>query len=308
MRRQPGINRLFAPCPVRYKHSRAQQTYPVTPNLRNMPSSPESFPSASQAALLLLASFLLEYLVGAGLYDARQALDLSPSQLNALVMLLANGLLLATVMHYRHMSYRDLLHPAKASATATALLVVPPVLLLVPMILLLGKVLNDLLLFLLPLSAWEEQAFTRMTAPNVASVVATCLLAPLLEEMLFRGVILRAFLHQYPRGTAIAASALYFGVAHLNVYQFALAFLLGLLLGWLFERSRSLLPCITLHACYNSWVVFDGLLAKAEAVHAAGDASPWSWLAALAAAAAGAFVLHRLLARGSGPVRQESRL
>lgn len=261
-----------------------------------MQSSPDSFPSAAQAALLLLASFLLQSLVGAGLYDARQALGISPSQLDALVMLLANGLLLATVMHHRHMGYRDLLHPARTSAAATALLVVPPVLLLVPMALLLGKVLNDLLLFFLPLSAWEEQAFARMAAPNLASIVSTCLLAPLLEEMLFRGVILRAFLHQYPRHTAIAASALFFGVAHLNVYQFALAFLLGLLLGWLFERSRSLLPCIALHACYNSWVVFEGLSAPVETGPASDGASPLAWLAATVAAATGAFVLRRLLA------------
>lgn len=272
-----------------------------------MQSSPASFPSAPQAALLLLASFLLQSLVGAGLYDARQALGLSPSQLDALVMLLANGLLLATVMHHRRMTYRDLLHPAKVSATATALLVVPPVLLLVPMALLLGAALNDLLLSLFPLSTWEEQAFARMAAPNLAAIVATCVLAPLLEEMLFRGVILRAFLHQYSRRTAIAASALYFGVAHLNVYQFALAFLLGLLLGWLFERSRSLLPCITLHAAYNSWVTFDELSANAEAMRAPSEAPALSWLAALAAATAGTLMLRRLLARDAKQAHQDAR-
>jgi hypothetical protein len=47
--------------------------------------------------------------------------------------LLANGLLLVTVMHFRRMTYRDLLHSTKSSVSITLLLLVPPVLLLVPL-------------------------------------------------------------------------------------------------------------------------------------------------------------------------------
>ena len=112
-------------------------------------------------------------------------------------------------------------------------------------------------------------------------------LAPVLEEMLFRGVILRAFLHRYPKGAAISVSALYFGIAHLNVYQFALAFLLGLVLGWLFERSRSLLPCIALHAVYNSSVLLGESSATGSPV--------LLWLAATTAAFVGIIVLRRVL-------------
>jgi membrane protease YdiL (CAAX protease family) len=77
-----------------------------------------------------------------------------------------------------------------------------------------------------------------------------------LEEMLFRGVILRAFLRRYPAGIAIVHSSAIFGLAHLNLYQFLVGLMLGLLLGWLYERTRSLWPCIALHGAYNSAVTF----------------------------------------------------
>jgi uncharacterized protein len=215
--------------------------------------------------------------------------------MEALVMLLANGLLLAFIVHRRNMSYRDLLHPTHSSVFASLLLLVPPVMLLVPAILLADQVLIASLEHLFPLSLWEEQAFANMVAGNAAAIVSTCVLAPVLEEMLFRGVFLRAFLVQQPRWAAIAYSALLFGVAHLNIYQFVLAFLLGLLLGWLFERSRSLIPCIALHAALNSWIVASELAGDAGAKRSLEHATPLTWTLALAGAVVGAQMVKRLL-------------
>jgi len=216
----------------------------------------EAFPSIQQSALLLLASFLLQYVIAIALYDYRRSIGLGEHELTALSMLLGNGVVLATVLHFQRRSYRELLHSSEASALATTTLLVPPVLLLVPMITLLDYTLISFLERVFPLSRWEEQAFDYMVAGSVGSVVATCILAPVLEEMLFRGVLLRSLLQQQPRWQAIAVSALFFGFAHLNIYQFVLAFWLGLILGWLYERSRSLIPCIALHGALNSWVVF----------------------------------------------------
>jgi membrane protease YdiL (CAAX protease family) len=250
----------------------------------------EHFPSVSQAALLLLANFLLQYLVGALLYDLRRPMGLTAAETRPLVMVLAYGILLVSVMQYRRMTYRDLLHPAKASALATAILLVPPVLLIVPFAVLLDGAMMAFVHGLLPLSRWEEQAFSSMANGSLPMVIAACVLAPVLEEMLFRGILLRAFLAHYPRWLAISYSALLFGVAHLNIYQFLLAFFLGLLLGWLFERSRSLLPGIALHAAFNTSVAGPQRISMLE------DAGASAWLMALAAAAIGVVILRRVLA------------
>lgn len=260
-----------------------------------MQAQNEQFPSVTQAALLLLANFLLQYLVGALVYDFRRSMGLTEAQAVPLIMVLAYGILLVSVMHYRGMTYRDLLHPTKSSVAATVMVLVPPVLLLVPLVLLLDQALMEFIRYLLPLSRWEEQAFASMMSGRLPAIIAVCVLAPVLEEMLFRGVLLRGFLARYPRWLAISYSALLFGAAHLNVYQFFLAFWLGLLLGWLFERSRSLLPCIALHAAVNTSVVVLALAEGSQGDSALGEMEVSTWLVALAAAAVGAAILRRVL-------------
>ena len=62
--------------------------------------------------------------------------------------------------------------------------------------------------------------------------VAVGLLAPLIEEIVFRGAILRALLHQFSKAwVAILLSALFFALIHANPAQMPHAFAVGLLLG-----------------------------------------------------------------------------
>lgn len=253
-----------------------------------------SFPSASQTFFVLLALLLVEYVFGAALYDFRHALHLSRSELDVFVTLFANATIFTVLMHAKGMTYANLFHATRASLQATAGLLLPPILLLIPALVLAATTLTDILVQLVPLSRWEEHTFARMAADNLPSIVATCLLAPILEEMLFRGIILRSFLNQYSRSTAILWSALFFGLAHLNIYQFVVAFMLGTVAGWLYERSRSLIPCIALHGFYNSSLVALEMTA-AGSTQLQLKTSVASWLLALIAAALGSFVLKQLL-------------
>lgn len=260
----------------------------------------ERFPSLSQAVLLLLANFLLQYIVWAGLYDVRRRTGITDAQIQPLVMVITYGILLALIVHFCRLTYGDLMHSTKSSLSATFMLLVPPVLLLVPFVILLDDAAMSVIYRLLPLSRWEEQAFARMVSDDLPAIVATCILAPVLEEMLFRGVLLRAFLNLYPRWAAVSYSAFLFGAAHLNLYQFVLAFFLGLLLGWLFERSRSLLPCIALHAAVNSAIVALTIANDGQSDSLLGEVGVATWAGALVAAGIGAFMLHRVLCASVG--------
>jgi membrane protease YdiL (CAAX protease family) len=60
-------------------------------------------------------------------------------------------------------------------------------------------------------------------------------LAPLGEELLFRGILLRA-LRDYGDGICILVSGLLFGLLHANVYQIFYAFALGAFFAWLTAR------------------------------------------------------------------------
>jgi membrane protease YdiL (CAAX protease family) len=260
-----------------------------------------TFPSAVEAFFLFVALFVVEYVLGLALFDARAVLGLSSSQLMVMVMLLGNGVLLSAILHFKGLGYRGLLHPTATSPWATAVFLVPLLLLLVPGLMLCLQVVVEWVTVWFPLSRAEEAMFSRMDGQDLATALAVCVVAPVVEEMLFRGVVLRSFLQQYDRRQAIWGSALLFAVAHLNIYQFVVALGMGLVLGWLYERSRSLIPCIALHAAYNTGT---GVLAQAmgEGRDAAVASLPISvWAAALGAAALAVLGLRRLLV-GAGAV------
>jgi len=85
--------------------------------------------------------------------------------------------------------------------------------------------------------------------------VAIGILAPLAEEIVFRGAILRTLLGMVSKKNhwvAIMISAAFFGVAHGNVAQFVNALLMGLLLGWMYYRTKSLVPGILMHWVNNT--------------------------------------------------------
>lgn len=79
-------------------------------------------------------------------------------------------------------------------------------------------------------------------------------LAPATEEVVFRGALLRKLLtiKALPgHWTAIAISALAFAVLHGNLAQGVNALLMGLVLGWLYYRTGSIVPSLVLH-CVNN--------------------------------------------------------
>lgn len=87
--------------------------------------------------------------------------------------------------------------------------------------------------------------------------VAIGLLAPLAEEVVFRGAVLRKLLelmgHKWRWG-AIVISAAVFGALHGNNAQFCTAFVMGIVLGWMYYRTRSIVPGIAMHFVNNSTV------------------------------------------------------
>lgn len=256
-----------------------------------MQEKAHDFPNAIEAFFLVLALFMIEYLLGGLLWDWNAALGLAWPEISVIVTVLANGAVFTAVTQLKHLSYRNLFHatPMPYGKLFTHLLI--PILLLLPALLLGMGAINYVLMELFPLSRDEEEMFAQMTDSSLAMLIAACVLAPLLEEMLFRGVILRGFLQQYSRWPAIIGSALLFGLAHMNIYQFAVATILGLLLGWLYERTQSLLPCITLHAAYNSMVS----LAQLSTPDTRENVSVIWWIMAALLAATGMHYLHKML-------------
>lgn len=101
------------------------------------------------------------------------------------------------------------------------------------------------------IKALFEKVF--MESPLWDMIVSTCILAPLCEEFLCRGMMLRGMLHSMSPRKAIIWSAVLFAVMHMNPWQSIPAFLIGLFLGWVYWRTHSLWATIFLHFFNNAF-------------------------------------------------------
>ena len=109
-----------------------------------------------------------------------------------------------------------------------------------------------------PIMSWWEmpdifkEIFENLMNGNVITTFLTlAIMAPLFEEWLCRGVIMRGLMYNLNPTKAILWSALIFGVMHMNPWQSVPAFLIGILLGWLYWRTRSIWVPIFVHFINN---------------------------------------------------------
>ncbi len=123
---------------------------------------------------------------------------------------------------------------------------------------------DNLVRRLLPAPEWLVRYFHELSSQSGrrlwASVFLLVLVAPLTEELLFRGLILRGFLRRFSPGRAFLWSAMLFGATHLNPWQFVSGTALGFVFAWWYARTRSLIPSLTGHALANAAVVGHDLL------------------------------------------------
>ena len=86
---------------------------------------------------------------------------------------------------------------------------------------------------------------------NLFMYFYACLLGPVLEELLYRGVLLQT-MRKYNERFAIFLSALIFGLMHQNYQQFILGFIVGIPLAVVTIKCGSLLPAIFTHIIMNT--------------------------------------------------------
>ena len=85
----------------------------------------------------------------------------------------------------------------------------------------------------------------------VVFAVLVGLVAPIIEELFYRGLLLRAAARRWGERTAVLVSSLWFGASHFQIVQFPALFGLGVLLAMLALRYRSLGPPIAAHVGFN---------------------------------------------------------
>jgi len=198
------------------------------------------------AAMFLVAFLLIQIIVGiiVGLFFHN---DLNTSPTPVIIISLASSLL--TIILFAWRKWLPITRSYLQTRPWTALLWV--------VIMTLGTVIpsqwmEEVLNLKMPEDL--ERLMTQILS-NPWGYIAIGILVPLAEEIVFRGAILRTLLAIFPKGqhwVAIIISAVVFGAAHGNMAQFFHAALLGLLLGWMYWRTGSIVPGVVLHWVNNS--------------------------------------------------------
>ncbi len=111
---------------------------------------------------------------------------------------------------------------------------------------------------------YNSDLFAEMSH-NAWGVISIVLVAPLAEELLFRGALERHLLRQgHSAAFAIVVSSAFFAVVHGNPAQIPFAFLIGMLLAWLYYRTGSVVPGVMCHVVNNSLAVWTMLAFPSE--------------------------------------------
>jgi membrane protease YdiL (CAAX protease family) len=107
--------------------------------------------------------------------------------------------------------------------------------------------------------------YMRQPLGPVALFVMVALIAPLLEEFLFRGWMQRSLERRTTARNAIVVTAVVFGAVHGDLFGLPLRVAFGLASGYLAWRTRSIWPSVVLHGAYNgSLVLLGGALPQVD--------------------------------------------
>jgi len=133
-------------------------------------------------------------------------------------------------------------------------------LMIMPLVLLIGWLMNEIIgdqggsnpLLDLVLNSDE-------IIPLLLLLITTVVLAPIFEELVFRGVLLPVLVSKVGKTSGVLLSALIFALAHLSVGELPPLFVLGVGLGLMRLSSGRLFPCALMHSLWNG-VTFASLL------------------------------------------------
>ncbi|MBR2065168.1 MAG: CPBP family intramembrane metalloprotease [Bacteroidales bacterium] len=125
-----------------------------------------------------------------------------------------------------------------------------------------------------------EAALEMMTkGPLWASLLSVSIFAPLFEEWLCRGLVLRGLMNKMNPTGAILTSAAFFAVLHMNPWQAIPAFILGALFGYVYYKTGSLKLTMLMHCVNNTFSV---LMSRAPGLEDAETfmdiLSPWAYV------------------------------
>tara|TARA_Y100001972_G_scaffold126338_1_gene179839 strand:+ start:1885 stop:2679 length:795 start_codon:yes stop_codon:yes gene_type:complete len=114
----------------------------------------------------------------------------------------------------------------------------------------------------IPIPEWLERIMANLIQKNMASFMTVAIMAPIMEELLFRKIIFEGYQNNYSLKKAIFMSAFMFALFHLNPWQGIGAFVAGVYLAYIFYKTGDIVLCMFVHFVNNglgfgAFVYFD---------------------------------------------------
>ena len=106
----------------------------------------------------------------------------------------------------------------------------------------------------IPMPDWVKQAFMELAGMGgLFGFLTIAIAAPILEEFIFRGIVLHGLLKNTSPWKAILISSFLFGFVHLNPWQFIGGMVIGIFMGWVYYKTHNLLYCMLIHFANNGF-------------------------------------------------------
>ncbi|WP_350293530.1 type II CAAX endopeptidase family protein [uncultured Croceitalea sp.] len=97
----------------------------------------------------------------------------------------------------------------------------------------------------------KSNMYSIMQETGIYSFLLMVICAPIIEEYIFRGLLLRGLLYNLSPVRAILLSSFLFGIVHLNPWQFVTGFIMGIFLGWIYYCTKDIKLTILSHMSVN---------------------------------------------------------
>ena len=209
------------------------------------------FPNLGHAVLLLALLYGIQILVVMLFHDLGIQLSPGDPKISGMITVISYGIMLSLIMSYKNISFRQLFSPPGSLIKEDLYKIILPTCMVIGGGITLISDLDRFLLQYYTFSQEDIELLDTFMDGGAISMITVCFIAPFIEEMLFRGIILKGFLRNYSRFNSVLLSAALFAIYHFNLLQLVDAFILGIFFGWLYAATGSLWPSIFAHFLFN---------------------------------------------------------
>ena len=149
-----------------------------------------------------------------------------------------------------------------------------------------GFVVDPVSKLLPPTPEWFDNLTEQMLTgtPLWATLLSVSVFAPVFEEWLCRGLVLRGLLHRMKPGWAMVISSAFFAVIHMNPWQALPAFALGMLFAYVYYKTGSLKLTMLMHCTNNTFAALIGQSEKFREINSYSEIMElWQYVTLVAA-------------------------